>query len=86
MPVLCVHLIIAVCCQSEAKHDIENTRGSLYQSRTALRGRKLVVQNHPDVSGLIKNTTALNMQLLKRPHFISMSLSIYCKHFVKGFA
>lgn len=40
--------------QSEAKHYIENTRGSLYQSRTALCDRKLVVQNHPDVSGLIK--------------------------------
>lgn len=41
--------------KSEAKHDIENTRAVFYQSKTALQRGRLVIQNHPDASGLGKN-------------------------------
>lgn len=57
----------------EAKPDIENTRGSPYGSKTVLHSRRLVVQNHPDVSGLIKIVTALHSQLLTGLLFISAS-------------
>lgn len=59
--------------QSEAKHDMENTRGSLHESKTVLYSRRLVVQNHPHVSGLIKNVTAVGTQLLIGLLFISVS-------------
>lgn len=57
----------------EAEPDIENTRGSPYGSKTVLHSRKPVVQNRPDVSGLIKNVTALHSQLLTGLLFISAS-------------
>lgn len=57
----------------EAKPDIENTRGSPYESKTVLHCRRLVAQNHPDVPGLIKNVTALHSQLLTGLFFISAS-------------
>lgn len=56
-----------------AKPDIENTRGSPDGSKTVLHSRRLVVQNHPDVSGLIKIVTALHSQLLTGLLFISAS-------------
>lgn len=70
---LCTSHYRNMLSQSEAMHDIENTRGSPYESKTVLRSRRLVVQNPPDVWGLIKNTTALDMQLLTGLVFISMS-------------
>ena len=52
---------------------ISSTRGSPYESKTALRSRRLVVQNHRDVSGLIKKVTALDTWLLTGLLFISVS-------------
>lgn len=57
----------------ETKPDIENMRGSPYGSKTVFHSRRLVVQNHPDVSGLIKNVTVLHSQLLMGLLFISVS-------------
>lgn len=70
---LCTSHYRNMLSQSEAKHDIENTRGSPYESKTVLRSRRLVVQNHPDVSELIKNVTALDTQFLTGLLFISVS-------------
>lgn len=57
---LCTPHYCNMLSQSEAKQDIENTRGSPFESKTVLHSRRLVVQNHPDVSGLIKNITTLD--------------------------
>lgn len=54
--------------QSEAVYDLENTRGSPYEGKTVLCSRRLVVQNHPDALGLIKNVKVLTGLL-----FISVS-------------
>lgn len=70
---LCTSHYRNMLSQSEAKDDIENTRGSPFESKTVLRSRRLVVQNHPDVLGLIKTVTALDTQLLTELLFISVS-------------
>lgn len=46
---LCTSHYRNMLSQSEAMHDIENTRGSPYESKTVLRSRRLVVQNPPGV-------------------------------------